>query len=185
MRIAAMGVLGALVTLAGCGGGGGGSTKGPEWQTVENTEGGYSLKVPFWSDEIGWHAQTQGSSTTVSKPNGEVDCAADVNALTKEQNTLDDYVKWHLQESELKKNPGFNLKGQPAPVKVGGRDGRRATFSMKSVMFKSVGDGTQTETVTYTLKGRNVYSLRTACPTVKWEPWKQYFVEMHKSFAVK
>lgn len=182
MRLAGFGV---VVALAGCGGGDGGSTKGPEWQTVENTEGGYSLKVPFWSDEVGWHAQTMGSSTTVSKPNGEVDCAVDVNALAEGINTLDDYVTWHLEKSDLRKNPGFTIKAKPTSVKVGGRDGRRVTFSMKSVAFKSIGDGTQTETVTYTLKGRNLYSLRTACPTVKWEPWKQYLVEMHKSFSVK
>lgn len=183
MRTVGIGLLGAVVALAGCGGGGGGAKKGPEWQAVDNTAGGYSLKVPYWSDEIGWFAETTGSSTMVSKTNQEIDCAADVNALAEGQNTLDDYVNAHL--AETKKNPKFTIKSEPTAVKVGGKPGKRVTFTMKSMLFKSIGDGTQTETVTYTLKGRNVYSLRTACPTEKWDIMKPYFIEMHKSFSVK
>jgi hypothetical protein len=186
MRPSTTWILAAGVALAGCGGGGGGGggKLTAEWKTVENGEGGYSLKYPFFNDSIGFHASTTGSSTEINKgPGSDIDCAAEVNTLAEGQSTLDDFVTADLKER--KKNKGFTIVSDLTSVKVGGKDGKRVTYRMKSHLWKDVGDGTHTETVTYVLKGRNVCSLRTSAPSEIWAKRVEYFKEMHKSFALK
>lgn len=174
----------ALSLLLGCGGGGGdgGSAKKYEMHLVESDAGGFSVKVPFWNDQIGWHPNVNATgSVTVTNGGGDIDCAGEVNELG-ENADLAAYIAADLKER--KKNKGFKMKKAPFKTKVGGKSGQQVVYEMKSHIWSSESDPYQVEVVTYVLKGRKVYSLRTSCMRAKWDKRKNYFREMHKSFKV-
>jgi hypothetical protein len=185
MRTIGLGCVLAAAALWGCGGGSGkGSGKGPEWNVVDCGAGGYSFKSPYWNGDIGWFVQEAGTTSyTISNNNQDIDCAVEVNPLAEGQASLDDYVKADLDAR--KKNKGFEVVAELQAVTVSGKQGKRVTYKMKSHLWKNDGDGTQMETITYVLKGKNVISVRTSCRTDYWDKRKGYFVDLHKSLTLK
>jgi len=184
MLVAGVGVS-ALALLLGCGGGdgGGGKTKKYEMKKVVSDQGGFSVKVPWWNSEIGWYANVNDSgSLTVTNGSQDIDVAGDVNELGK-YDDLQGYLDADLKER--KKNKGFKVKKAPFKVKVGGKSGKQVIYEMKSHQWSSEEDPYQVEVVTYVLKGKSIFSLRTSCMRAKWAKRKGYFREMHKSFRIK
>ena len=168
-----------LFALIGCGGGGDSAKPKYEWLQKANDRGGFTVHYPYWDDEIGWVAVNMEASTMVSKgPGSDIDCAAEVMNLEGE--TLEDHVATDLKAR--KKNKAFKILAGPS--KIRGGKGKRVTYEMKSAPWKHVGDGMQKESVSYILKGKKVYSLRTSAPSSKWDIRIKYFKQMHKKFKI-